>query len=164
MNAMELPLRPLTAANFAPYGEVLELAGEGGRAINAGTSARRDLPSALDFQQAGGRPQLAIFEAQAQAAAGPWRMLERHRLGSQSFVPLAAGDWLLLVALGEAGPRRDTLAAFRATAQQGATLHAGTWHHPLVALAPARFLVLERAGDAVDCELAELLPPVRIAA
>lgn len=164
MNASVLPLRALTAQDFAPYGEVLALDRGAARAINAGTSARRDLPSALDLARAGGAPQLATFEAQAQAVAGPWRVMERHRLGSQSFVPLAAGDWVVLVALGDAAPERSTLAAFAASPTQGITLHAGTWHHPLIALTPGRFLVIERAAPgAVDCELVELSPPMLLA-
>lgn len=164
MNAPVLPLRPLTARDFAPYGEVLALDQGAARAINAGTSARRDLPSALDFARDGGAPQLATFEVQAQALAGPWRLLERHRLGSQSFVPIAAGDWVVLVALGDAAPDRGTLAAFAASSTQGITLHAGTWHHPLIALAPGRFLVIERmAPGAVDCEVVALAPPVLLA-
>lgn len=164
MTASALPLRPLTARDFAPYGEVLDLAHGAERAINAGTSTRRDLPSSLDLLRDGGRPQLATFDAQAQALEGPWRLLERHRLGSQSFVPLAAGDWVVLVARGDASPDRATLAAFLATPRQGITLHAGTWHHPLIALAAGRFLVLERsAGDAVDCDIVQLSPPVLLA-
>lgn len=164
MTSPALPLRPLTARDFAPYGEVLDLEHGAARAINAGTSARRDLPSALDLARDGGRPVLATFEARAQAAAGPWRMLERHRLGSQTFVPLAAGDWVVLVALGDAAPERGTLAAFAASPRQGITLHAGTWHHPLIALAPGRFLVLERgAPGGEDCEVVALSPPVLLA-
>ena len=163
MPASALPLRPLTAQDFAPYGEVLELDRGDARSINAGTSARRDLPSALDLARDGGAPQLATFEVQAQGLGGPWRVLERHRLGSQTFVPLHAGHWVVLVALGEDAPDRRTLAAFSASAQQGVTLRAGTWHHPLIALAPGRFLVIERAAGEVDCEVVELTPPVRLA-
>ena len=40
---------------------------------------------------------------------------------------------------------------------------ADTWHHPLIALEAGDFLVLERSGAAVDCELAQLADPVRLA-
>ena len=55
-----------------------------------------------------------------------------------------------------------TLAAFEAAPGQGITLHADTWHHPLIALATSDFFVIERAGAEVDCELSQLASPVRL--
>jgi ureidoglycolate lyase len=161
---LPLHLRPLTAQAFAPFGEVLELTQGATRDINAGTSARHDLPSHLELTRHGGLPALATFRVQAQPLEGPWRMLERHLWGSQTFVPLQAGRWVVLVARGHTAPDPGTLEAFAATPQQGVTLHAGTWHHPLIALAPGLFLVIERAGPAVDCEVVQLETPVRLAA
>lgn len=164
MTQQPLPLRPLTAEAFAPYGEMLELGHGASRSINAGTSVRIDLPSALDLAREGGAPQLATFHVQAQPAQGPWRMLERHRFGSQTFVPLAAGRWIVLVARGVDKPDLATLAAFSAGPRHGITLHAGTWHHPLIALDAGLFLVLERAAAAVDCDVVPLEPGIVLAA
>lgn len=158
-----LPIHPLQADTFAPYGQVLPLGAAPARRINGGTSTRLDLPSSLDLHREGGQPVLAVFRAQAQAAHGPWQTLERHRLGTQSFVPLQALRWLVLVARGADAPDPGTLAAFEATPGQGITLWADTWHHPLIALEAGDFLVLERGGAAVDCELAQLADPVRLA-
>ena len=155
-----LTLQPLTAQAFAPYGDVLELAAGDARSINAGTSARRELPSMLQFTLAGGAPALATFRVQAQPLAGPWQMLERHRLGSQTFVPLQAGRWVVLVARGDNAPDPATVAAFEASPLQGITLHAGVWHHPLIALEGGLFLVLERVGAEVDCDIVQLSPPI----
>lgn len=155
-----LHLQPLTARAFAPYGDVLELAAGDARSINAGTSARRDLPSALQFTAAGGSPALATFRVQAQPVEGPWRVLECHRWGSQTFVPLQAGRWVVLVARGDAAPDLATLAAFEASSLQGVTLYAGTWHHPLIALDSGLFLVLERVAAEVDCEVVQLASAV----
>jgi ureidoglycolate lyase len=161
MRPESLPLRPLTAHDFAPYGEVLDLAA-GSRSINGGTSTRRDLPSGLELTRHGGAAALATFSVQAQPLAGPWRMLERHLWGSQTFVPLQAGRWVVLVARGHAHPDPGSLAAFAITPSQGITLHAGTWHHPLIALEPGLFLVVERRGAEVDCEVVQLERPVRL--
>lgn len=159
---ISLALRPLTDRDFAPYGDVLALAQGDSRSINAGTSARRDLPSRIELARHGGAPALATFQVRAQPLAGPWRMLERHMWGSQTFVPLAAGRWVVLVARGHHAPDPASFAAFEATPQQGITLHAGTWHHPLIALEDGLFLVLERHGDAEDCEVVQLDSPVRL--
>lgn len=161
---MDLKLLPADDSAFAPYGRVFGLAGGAARAINAGTSRRLDLPAALDLQRDGGRPVLAVFDARAQPPAGPWTMLERHRHGSQSFVPLDPVRWIVLVALGADRPDPATLAAFALGPTEGVTLHAGTWHHPLIALEAGRFLVLERGADAVDCEVVPLDPAVTLEA
>lgn len=147
---------------FKAYGEVLNLGATGGRTINAGTSERLDLPGPLALHADGGAAVLAVFHARAQAPEGPWHMLERHRLGSQTFVPLAGARCVLLVALGANSPDPGTLAAFSVAGDQGITLHPGTWHHPLLALDDGDFLVIERAGPAEDCDVVQLDTPVRL--
>lgn len=160
-----LPLapHPPDPARFAPYGRLFALtAAAGGRAINAGTSRRQDLAAGLDLAHGSG-PALAVFHAQAQAGAGPWQVLERHVLGSQTFVPLADVPWIVLVAQGDAAPDLATLAAFRLDGRWGVTLAPGTWHHPLITLQAAPFLVLERAAAGDDCTVVHLSAPVLLA-
>lgn len=157
-----LTARPMNATAFAAYGDVLALSDRNGQPINAGTSQRIDLPSGLNLHQQGGGPVLAVFQARAQAPDGTWAMLERHCLGSQTFVPLAGARCVVLVALGRDTPDTTTLAAFQVAGDQGFTLHAGTWHHPLIALDDGAFLVLERQGAEVDCEVVHLAVPVSL--
>jgi len=153
---MRLSLQPLTAEAFAPYGRLVCGGQAAGRPINAGTSLRLEAGDGLRLLDEGGAPTLAVFRAQAQDAPGPWRTLERHRLGSQSFIPLAGARSVVLVALGAHAPEPGTLAAFLADGRCGYTLHAGTWHHGLIALDAGDFVVLERGAAQVDCEFAEL--------
>lgn len=182
---MELQVQPLSVSGFAPYGDLIGVpaAGEPGagqegregrqghpgppgglpvRAINGGTSQRFDMPGGLHLLAEGGEPCVAIFRAQAQALPGPWRLLERHRLGTQTFIPLAGARCVVLVARGEAAPDPATLAAFAVGGAQGFTLHAGTWHHGLIALDAGDFVVIERRAAQVDCEFAELAVPVTL--
>jgi ureidoglycolate lyase len=162
MTPSSLPIRPLTTDAFAPYGELLCWAGHAGQAINSGTSQRVDLPAGLALWSEQGRPALAVFRAQARAVEGPWLTLERHRLGSQSFLPLTGARCVALVALGGDAPDASTLAAFLVTGQQGITLRPGVWHHPLMALEAGDFLVIERAAAAVDCEACALAQAVAL--
>ena len=170
---MELQVQPLNVTAFAPYGEVIGIPAASGpgaapanglpvRAINGGTSQRWDMPGRLQLHAQGGEPCVAIFRAQAQALAGPWRLLERHRLGTQTFIPLAGARCVVLVALGETAPNLATLAAFAVDGAQGFTLHAGTWHHGLMARDAGDFVVIERWAAQVDCEFAELAEPVTL--
>jgi len=175
---MQLKLRPLTPEGFAPYGRLVSgeavPAGAGGRAvaqsslaprpINGGTSLRVEAADGLKLMAEGGEPTLAVFRAQAQAPTGPWRTLERHCLGSQTFVPLSGARCVVLVALGAYAPDPGSLAAFLADGRCGFTLHPGTWHHGLIALDSGDFVVLERRSAQPDCEFAELAQPAWIAA
>ncbi len=110
----------------------------------------------LSLSAEGGSPCLAIFKAQARDLHGPWRVLERHRLGSQTFVPLGGVRYVMLVATGADTPDAETLAAFLVAGHQAVTLHPGTWHHGLIALDSGDFVVLERSAAQVDCELVDL--------
>jgi ureidoglycolate lyase len=83
-------------------------------------------------------------------------VLERHRLGTQSFVPMGGAPYVVLAALGDAQPDEGTLAAFAVSGHQAVTLRAGTWHHGLIAPQGGDFIVIERQGAEVDCELATL--------
>ena len=154
--------QPLSETAFAPFGHVIAGDVGVGRPINHGSSQRVDLPGALALHAEGGQPVLAVFRARAQTPQGPWHELERHRLGSQSFVPLQGARCIVLVALGDHTPDPTTLAAFVVAGHQGFTLNAGTWHHPLIALDDGDFVVLERQGDAVDCEVQHLAAPVTL--
>lgn len=155
-----LPVRALQADGFAPYGRVIESDADG-RWINGGHAWRSEAGElALDAD--GGRAVLAVFRARGRAAAGPWHELERHRLGTQSFVPLGAARCLVLVALGDAAPDPATLAAFVTRPGQGWTLAPGTWHHGLIVLEDADVAVVERQGSAPDCDVAHLADPVML--
>lgn len=167
--AVELALQPITAASFAPYGWLIDAddaAAAATRPINGGSSLRIDGLSGLALQEEGGAPCLAVFRARAQDPRGPWATLERHVLGTQTFIPLGAARCVVLVALGEADgvggvrPDRRTLAAFEVGGRQAFTLRAGTWHHGLLAREDGDFVVIERRGAQEDCELASLDPPV----
>jgi ureidoglycolate lyase len=57
----------------------------------------------------------------------------------------------------------NTLAAFWIDGSCGVTFKPGTWHHPLLAQQDGDFVVLERKGPVMDCEIKSLVEPVRVA-
>ena len=160
--ARELILRPLTAQAFAPFGDVVTSAGGQGRSINAGTSVRVEMPEP-DVLGAHGRPSLSVFRAQAVQLPFVVKELERHRLGSQTFLPLGSTRFVVVVALGDDAPDAATLAAFLIDGHCGVTFRRAVWHHPLLALADGDVVVIERQGEQVDCEVARLEPAARVA-
>ncbi len=151
-----LAVEPLTAHEFAPYGNVVE-AREGAafQTINGGFAKRFDSLAAIDTSAAGGTTAVAVVRALPRALPFKVVMLERHLFGSQAFVPLSGQPFLVVVA--PAGPRPDpsSLRCFLCANGQGVNYAPATWHHPLLAIgAESDFLVIDRAGlpGEVDCE------------
>jgi ureidoglycolate lyase len=153
VSALTLKSAPLTAEAFAPFGEVIE-AGAGQRlVINEGTTERFNDLAAIDVAAEGGRPIVNIFRAQPRQLPLAIRMVERHPLGSQTFMPLGAAPFLVLVAPpGDAVTPAD-LRAFRTAGRQGVNFRRGVWHHPLIALGEvSEFLVIDRGGAGENCD------------
>ncbi|WP_298438104.1 ureidoglycolate lyase [Ottowia sp.] len=148
-----LVARPLDARTFAPFGTVIEVpVAAAGRPINAGSSERFDLVDDLALDAAGGRGAIAVFRAQARRFPFTLIELERHALGSQSFLPLGVARFVLVVAPAGKPPAPDALTAFVTHGRQGVVLAPGTWHHALLAVEAGDFAVIERAAAQVDCE------------
>jgi ureidoglycolate lyase len=157
-----LPIRPIGAAEFETYGWLADAKGATGRPINDGSSQRIDGVGELHLTADGGTPCLALFRAQGRDPRGPWQALERHRLGTQTFVPMGGAPYVVLVALGDTQPDEATLAAFAVAGDQAVTLRTGTWHHGLIAPQGGDFVVIERQGAEVDCDLATLAEAVAL--
>jgi ureidoglycolate lyase len=152
---------PITAQNFAPFGDLICVAPDAPhRVINAGHAQRFDGLTQIDTSHAGGHAALSIFRATPWPLPMQIRMLERHLLGSQLFMPLSALQFMVVVAAAGPAPDASKLKCFLVPAGQGVNLARGTWHHPLLALeAGGDFLVIERAGggDAEDCEVEDFV-------
>ncbi|HUS53253.1 MAG TPA: ureidoglycolate lyase [Thermohalobaculum sp.] len=152
---------PLTAAAFAPFGTVIEVAGAENFPINGGTTTRFHALAAAD-PGPGGEAILSIFRATRWPQPVEIKMLERHPLGSQAFFPLSPEDWLVVVAEGER-PMVADLRLFRARGDQGVQYARGVWHHPLLILTEWQdFLVVDRQGPGQNLEEIMLSDPVTI--
>jgi ureidoglycolate lyase len=145
----DLAIEKLTAAAFAPFGEVVE-AGATPEVVNEGTARQYADLATIDVQD--GRPRVSLYRAEARILPLAIAMLERHPEGSQLFMPLSADPFLVVVAPAAAVPDRALLRAFVTNGRQGVNYRRGTWHHPLIALAAGEFLVLDRAGPGANCD------------
>lgn len=151
-----LTAEPLTAAGFAPFGDVLTPPAQPGRAYFA---------DALANGRATAQPSLSLSRVEpAPVGSLSAVVMERHAHSSQSFIALEAGRWLVVVAPHgpDGGPDMANARAFVCGAQQGITYRADVWHHPLTVLdAPATFAVLMwRDGSAGDEEFVDIQPHV----
>jgi len=150
--------RPLTAHDFAPYGDVLEAMGQPDKIINQGFCGRWHDRADLDFGK-GGRAGISIFKAEPRAFPYIFDLLERHPEGSQAFVPMSMTEWLVIVATDQ-GDAPGQIEAFIAAPGQAINLHRGTWHGVLTPLhAPGLFAVIDRIGDTPNLQEFPLAVP-----
>ena len=141
---------PLSAAAFAPFGEVLEAAGAPAFPINQGLCTRYHDRARVDFSD--GRAGISIFEAEPRALPHALDLVERHPLGSQAFIPMSLTRFLVIVAPDEEG-RPGRPRAFVTAPGQGINLARGTWHGVLTPLeAPGLFAVVDRIGAGRNLE------------
>jgi ureidoglycolate lyase len=141
-----LAAAPLTKEAFAPFGEVIEVAGEAIE-INQGTTERYHDLAKVDVSADGGRTLINIFRGAAIPLPIEIKMLERHPLGSQAFLPMERTRFLVVVAPPGDDVSPGAIRAFVAAPGQGVNYAKGTWHHPLLALdQPTDFVVVDRGG------------------
>jgi len=91
---------PLTAAVFAPFGDVIKT-GPDPVMINNGTTERHHDLASVDLLGQGAHTLINIFRGQPFAPPVEIRMMERHPLGSQAFMPLSGRPYLVVVAPDE---------------------------------------------------------------
>jgi ureidoglycolate lyase len=153
----EMTPEPLTAEAFAPFGRVIQACDAAVKLdINQGHATRFDRLAELDVADEDGAGAISLFRARPLEEL-VLRQFERHPLGSQSFVPLSGGPYLVAVA-----PAGDFDAAavrlFRAEGNQGVHYRKGVWHHFLLVLEESDFLVIDRAGPGDNCDEVALSP------
>ena len=153
MSRTELKLEPLTRTVFAPYGDVIEV-GESNEIIpiNYGMTERHHDLAGVDVEDEGGRAVISIFRTRPIELPFPIKVMERHPLGSQAFMPLTGESYVVVVAPpGDFDPTQ--LRAFIASASQGVNYHKGTWHHYCLGLnSSSDFLVIDRGGEGHNCD------------
>jgi len=143
---MQIKSQPLTAAAFAPFGQVLDATGDV-RLINAGLCQRHHDRATIDTGDA--RPGISIFQAQPRTLPYQFDLIERHPEGSQAFLPMTEHPFLVIVADGP----HSTPQAFLTNGHQGINLFRGTWHGVLTPLhATGLFAVVDRIGTTPNLE------------
>jgi ureidoglycolate lyase len=146
MERISISAEALTKSVFAPYGDVIEMAGAEHFPINQGAAIRYHDLAIVDVDAEGGHPLISIFRASASPHPVILKGLERHPLGSQAFYPLQDLPYLVAVAEGS-NPGPEDLRVFLARGDQGVNYRRNIWHHPLLALSEQHdFLVVDRGG------------------
>ncbi|MCA8867220.1 MAG: ureidoglycolate lyase [Rhodobacteraceae bacterium] len=145
-----LNIVPLSATAFAPYGDVIELAGAPDKLINQGMCGRHHDLAKMDFSN--GRAGISLFDAKARHLPYLVDMVERHPEGSQAFIPITQTRFLVVVAEDMAG-KPVNLKVFITAPGQSINLHRNVWHGVLAPFEkPGVFAVVDRIGDGANLE------------
>lgn len=143
-------IQPMTAAAFAPFGDLIDCSGAADKIINQGLCGRFHDRAQMDF--ADGRAGISLFRAEPRHLPLSLEMVERHPEGSQAFIPMSEHGFLVIVAPNDAGKPGQPL-AFETAPGQAINFHRGTWHGVLTPLhAPGLFAVVDRIGDGANLE------------
>ncbi len=146
----DVQLAPLTADAFAPFGDVLEVAGDPDKIINQGLCGRYHDRAQVDIVD--GRAGISLFNAKPRPFPITLEMMERHPNGSQAFVPMSEHGFLIVVAADENG-KPGAPRAFETKPGQAINFHKGTWHGVLTPLAaPGLFAVVDRIGEGANLQ------------
>ena len=154
--SLVLKAKPVDAAALAPYATVLNAADGKARAFPE-VMEKGDVPGAHAFTILCPKP----VDGTVHIAA-----LERHPHSAQSFVPIKAGRWLILVAPTKAGGEPDMAGAlaFVAGPEDAICIGQDVWHAGLTVLdQPAQFgMIMWKAESAEDGVLWQLNEAVEV--
>ena len=151
MSEKTIHIEHLTAEELAPYGDLLEAAGEPDKMINRGLCARFHDRARLDFGPEG-RAGISIFKGELCTLPLKLELVERHPEGSQAFFSITGAPFLVVVAPDEGG-RPGRPRAFMTAQGQGVNFLRGTWHGVLTPLVePGLFAVVDRIGTTPNLE------------
>jgi ureidoglycolate lyase len=152
MSPRALAARPLTAESFAPFGTVIDKAATEPRPMNAGMARRYHDLATVRVTGDDGRVVVGLVEAEPYPLPLTFRLVERHPLGSQAFIPLSAAPFLVVTCPDEGG-RPGRPQAFVTRPWQGVCYAPGTWHGVLTPFGQAQdFVVVDRGGAGVNLE------------
>ena len=147
---MTIPIEPVTAANFSPYGQLVAPSEAYGRKSFSAGLSHDDRPVALSTTHVRA-VQLPITIEQ----------IERHPFSSQTFVPMEVSRWVVVVSVS---PELSDIRGFMVGPGVGVTIGRGIWHYQLTALdSDATFVVLMWKDQSTDEEIISI-PPVELAA
>ncbi|MEO1036593.1 MAG: ureidoglycolate lyase [Pseudomonadota bacterium] len=163
MNDVVLHPVPLTADAFAPFGSILEDGAGEQVEINEARFDRFVNLAHVDIRGQDSFVNVSIMRCRV-ASTLPLqiRLLERHPLGSQAFMPLQAEPFFAVVAPPGDAPDVQAAKAFVSNGRQGINLACGVWHMPLIATTVGqRFLVVD-CGNDTNCDEYDLARPIEL--
>ena len=147
-----LDVKPLTQADFAPFGDVVESEGRDSYFINNGMAERFHALARVETKGDGSYPVISLVKSRKFDLPRKVDHVEHHPLGSQAFLPLDQTPFIVVFAQAGEVPAPDDLTAFVTNGKQGINYHAGSWHHVLLTpYAAMDFICVDWVGEGNNC-------------
>ena len=145
-----LKAAPITQAAVKGLAEVIDASGTPDKLINQDRCGRFHDRAVIDVLD--GTAGISVFQSQSFSLPFKLEMMERHPLGSQAFLPMQQGDYLVVLADDENGAPVN-LRAFIAGAGTGVNIGRNVWHGVLCPLSdPGLFMVVDRVSEGPNLE------------
>lgn len=146
----DILIQPIDPVIFSEFGDLMVASGDPDKIINQGKCGRWHDLAQLDFTD--GRAGISLFLSEKRDLPYQLDLLERHPMGSQSFIPMTENPFLVIVAHDRAGRPAEPL-AFEVPAHHAVSFHRNIWHGVLTPLhSPGLFAVIDRIGSGDNLE------------
>jgi ureidoglycolate lyase len=144
-----LTATPITSDAIAGLAELVEANGDADKLINQGLCGRFHDRATLDIE---GQAGISVFKSASFSMPFKMEMMERHPHGSQAFLPMQEGEYLVVLAEDKDGAPHHPR-AFIAGPGQGVNIGRNVWHGVLCPLSdPGLFMVVDRVTDSPNLE------------
>jgi len=145
---MKIIIKPkkITRKNFKKFGDVISTKKIKSININDGYAKRFNDLCRINTSSKKGSTIVSIFSAKKRKFPMNIKMMEKHSLGSQAFIPMEETTFLVFVAPKEKKPNIKKLKSFIIPEQIGINYRPGIWHFPLISTKNMNFLVIDRKG------------------
>ncbi len=145
---MKIIIKPkkITCKNFKKFGEVISTKKIKPININNGYAKRFDNLCKINTSLKKGNTIMSIFSAKKRKFPMNIKMMEKHPLGSQAFVPMSKTKFFVFVAPKGKKPNAKKIKSFIVPKQTGVNYKPGIWHFPLISKKNMNFLVIDRKG------------------
>ena len=145
---MKIIIKPkkITNKNFKKFGEVISTKKIKPININNGYAKRFDSLCKINTSLKKGNTIMSIFSTRKRKFPMNIKMMEKHPLGSQAFIPMKETKFLVFVAPKGKKPNVKKIESFIIPKQTGINYKPGIWHFPLISIKNMNFLVIDRKG------------------
>ena len=145
---MKIIIKPkkITRKNFKKFGDIISTKKIKSININDGYAKRFNDLCRINTSSKKGSTIVSIFSAKKRKFPMNIKMMEKHSLGSQAFIPMEETTFLVFVAPKGKKPNIKKLKSFIIPKQIGINYRPGIWHFPLISTKNMNFLVIDRKG------------------
>ena len=142
----KIEIENINLDNFSEFGHVIQKESAFKKiTINQGTTVRHHNISDLELNNEDGIPTISIFSGSPRNIPIEIKIMEKHPIASQSFLPVQNIDWLIVVSREKDGmPDLDTMRCFHVEGDFGITYKKNVWHHPLLVRKNQDFWIVDR--------------------